>query len=227
MKKRFVIVMAAIAMTVMATSCSVLNSTLNQLSSIANLANCSYNLKNISDVYVAGVSIKNVTNGNISLVDVGKLSAAFIQKKVPLTMDVNVDVTNPTSNQAALTTMDWICEIEGTQIATGTTNGNQVIVANGVTSVKLPIATDIYNLFSGKGLDSLKKFVSSFQSDGTNSSISMKVKPSINVGGVAIPSPNYITLEKKVGAGSTTNTSNSSSTTNKTTTNNKPAVMPK
>lgn len=218
MKKNLLKLFIGLAVvSMMATSCSVLN----QLMGVANLVNCSYNLKDVQNVYVAGVNVKDVTNGNISATDVLKLSAALLQKNVPLTMDVNVNVTNPTTSSAALTTMDWICEIDGKQFANGTSNKTYTINPNATTTVPLAVSTDIYSMFSKDGINALKNFVGSFQNDGTNSKVAIKIKPSVNVGGVLIPTPNYINLEKKTGSSNNNNNSNGSngSNTNKPNTN--------
>lgn len=212
MKKRLLrLFVAMLGVSVMATSCATIQSIVNQAAQLANLANCKYTLQNVTDVTVAGVSIRNVTNGNISASDVLKLTSAITTKRVPLAMNVNVNVNNPTAQTAALTAMDWIMEIDGTQFATGTSTNAYTINPSGNTIIPLNVNTDVYSLFSN--INSLKNFVTSFGSDGTSSKIGIKIKPSINVGGVQVPMPNYINLEKTTG-----NTSSSSSTS--TTTNN-------
>ena len=161
-----------------------------------------YSLKNVSNVTVAGVNVKNITDGNIKAADVVKLSAAILSKNVPLVMDVNVNVKNPTTSNASLTNMDWICEIDGTQFANGTTNKTYTISPNATTAVPLSVNTDIYSMFSKDGLESLKTFVNSFNNDGTSSKVALKIKPSVNIGGVSVPAPNYIKLEKATGTNS-------------------------
>lgn len=220
-KMKKIIFAALISGCMLLTSCDVLLGIANQLQGIANLANCEYSLKNINNISVAGVNVKNITNGNISLADVAKLSAALLTKNVPLSMDVNINVKNPTTNNASLTTLDWILELEGKEFCNGTSNKSYSINAGSTSAIPLSVSTDIYSLFSKNGIESLKNFVSSFASDGTSSKVGLKIKPSINVGGVDFPSPKFITLEKQVGGNSststtTTNTNNSGSTTKPT-----------
>lgn|SRR5574344_546158 len=215
MRKKILNLFVAIgAASMFLSSCSTLDSILSQAGNIANLANCSYNMKDVTNVYVAGVNVKNVVNGNISASDVLKLSSALLSKNVPLTMDVNINVTNPTTTNAALTTMDWICEIDGTQFANGTTSKNYTIKPSTTTTIPLAVNTNVYSMFSKNGIESLKNFVNSFQSDGTSSKVAIKIKPSINAGGINISSPSYITLEKKTGSNTSTNTTNNGSTGN-------------
>ena len=184
---------------ILLSSCDVFNQLASQFSSVANLANCEFALKNVSNVSVAGVNVKNLTQGNLSATDIVKLVAAYQSKQVPLNLDVNVNVTNPTTTQAAMTALDWILAIDGTDMANGVSSKNYTIRPSATTTVPLPVSTDLGQLFSQKGLDALKNFASSFSSDGTSSKVGLRVRPSLSVGTTQVPFPNYITLEKKTG----------------------------
>lgn len=199
MKKITVTLLAAGCM--LLSSCDVLTQVADQFSSVANLANCEFNLKNVSNVSVAGVNVKRLTKGNLSAADVVRLVAAYQTKQVPLAMDVNVDVKNPTTTQAAMTALDWILAIDGTDMANGVNNKSYTIKPSATTTVPLGVNTDLAGLFSQKGLEALKTFASSFTSEGISSKVGLRVKPSISVGTVQVPFPNYIKLEKKTGNG--------------------------
>ena len=188
---------------ILLSSCDLFNQLASQFSSVANLANCEFALKNVSNVTVAGVNVKNLTQGNLTATDIVKLVAAYQSKQVPLNLNVNVDVTNPTKTQAAMTALDWILAIDGTDIANGVNSKSYTIKPSTTTMVPLPVSTDLGQLFSQKGLDALKNFASSFSSDGTSSKVGLRVKPSLSVGTTQVPFPNYITLEKKTGGNAT------------------------
>lgn len=199
MKKRLIRFFAIAAVCSSLAACDLLQQTLDQAASLANLANCEYNLKNVSDLQIAGVNVKNITNGNITTSDVLKLTSALVSKKVPMDMNVNIDIKNPTDRNAALTTMDWILDINNTQFAQGNSNKNYTITKKATTTVPLGVNTDLYSMFSKDGINSLKTFVSSFKNDGTSSNVGLRIKPSLNVGSYVVPMPNYIKVEKKVG----------------------------
>lgn len=182
-------------------SCDVLTQVANQFTSVANLANCEFDLKNVSNVSVAGVNVKNLTKGQLSATDIVKLVAAYQSKQVPLAMNVNVDVTNPTTTQAAMTALDWILAIDGTDLANGVNNKSYTIKPSATTTVPLGVNAELSQLFSQKGLDALKTFASSFTNEGISSKVGLRVKPSISVGTTQVPFPNYIKLEKKTGNG--------------------------
>lgn len=197
------------------TACDLLMGTLDQAASLANLVNCEYSLKNVSDLQIAGVNVKNITNGNITASDVLKLTSALVSKKVPMDMNVNIDIKNPTERSAALTTMDWILDIDESQFAQGTSSKSYTINKKTTTTVPLGVNTDLYSMFSKEGINSLKNFVSSFKNDGTSSKVGLRIKPSLNVGNYVVPMPNYIKVEKKTGS-STSNNNTSSSNNGKT-----------
>ena len=198
--------MKKIIFTILISSCLLFTSckVFNQIKEVANLANCEYTLKNVSNLSVAGVNLQKVAKQGISMSDISKLASAFISKDVPLTMNVNVNVANPTAQNAALTAMHWVMEIENTEFASGVNNKVYQIKAGKNTIIPLAVKTDVYSVFSERGLESLKSFVKSFSGDGTSSQVKLKVKPSLNVAGIEFTSPTYIKLEKKIG-GSTTN----------------------
>ena len=180
-------------------SCDVLQSMGNQVAELANLANCEYSLKDVTNLTVAGVNVKNITNGKISASDVLTLTSALLNKKVPMAMNVNINVKNPTENNAALSAMDWILDIDGSQFAQGSSSNRYTITKKTTTAVPLGVSTDLYSMFSKDGINSLKNFVSSFKDDGTSSKVGLRIKPSLTVGSYVVPMPNYIKVEKKTG----------------------------
>lgn len=201
----------ALAGSILLSSCDVLMQVANQFSSVANLANCEFALKNVDNVSVAGVNVKNLTKGKLSATDVVRLVAAYQSKQVPLSMNVNVDITNPTTTQAAMTAMDWILAIDGKDMANGVNSKSYTIKPSTTTTVPLGVNTDLGNLFSKEGVESLKNFASSFTNEGISSKVGLRVKPSISVGTTQVPFPNYIKLEKKTGTSSNTNKAGSTS----------------
>lgn len=200
MKKRIFNLFIIATFTLSFSSCDVLQSVADQASGIANLANCEYSLKDVTNLSIAGVNIKALKNGNVTATDVVRLSTALLNKQVPMAMNVNINVKNPTDQNAAMTAMDWILDIDNAQFATGTNTQSYTITRNTTTAVPLNVNTDIYSMFSNNGIESLKNFIKSFSSDGTSSKVGLRIKPSLNVGGIMVPMPNYIKVEKRTGS---------------------------
>lgn len=192
-----------LAGSILLSSCDVLTQLADQFTSVANLANCDFSLKNVSNVSVAGVNVKNLSQGNLTATDVVKLVAAYQSKKVPLAMDVNVDITNPTTTKAAMTALDWILSIDNTDMANGVNTQSYTIKPSATTTVPLGVNAELADLFSKKGVEALKTFASSFTNEGISSNVGLRVKPSISVGTAQVPFPDYIKLEKKTGSTTT------------------------
>ena len=211
MKKSLIIV--AVASSLALTSCTFLDNLANNLPSIANLANCEYSLQNVSNVSVAGVNVRNIASGQISATDVVMLASAITSKKVPLALNVNIGVKNPTDRNALLTTMDWALDIAAKEFATGSTNQNYNINAKKTTTVPLGVSTDLYQLFSSTGVEALKTFASSFTKDGTSSQLGLRVRPAISVAGQTIKSPSYIQIMSPSTSSTTSSTSTSTPST--------------
>ena len=202
MKKKVFYLIAVAVVSATLAACSIIQSVADQAAGLANLANCEYILQNVTGLTIAGVNVKQLSNGNITATDVLKLSSALLSKQVPMAMDVNIDIKNPTEKNAALTAMDWILDIDGSQFAQGNSVKNYTVTKKATTTVPLGVNTDLYSMFSKDGINSLKNFVSSFKNDGTSSKVGLRIKPSLNVGGIQVPMPNYIKVEKKTGANS-------------------------
>ena len=200
-----------LAGSILLSSCDMLTQVADQFTSVANLVNCDFSLKNVTNVNVAGVNVKNLSQGKLTAADVLKLVAAYQSKQVPLTMDVNVDITNPTTTKAAMTALDWILSIDNTDMATGVNSKSYTIKPSTTTTVPLDVNAELAELFSKKGLEALKTFASSFTSEGISSNVGLRVKPSISVGTAQVPFPDYIKLEKKTGSSTTTTSTGNTS----------------
>lgn len=215
MKKSFFAVI--LGGSLMLGSCTFWDNLANNISSIANLANCEYSLKNVSNVTVAGVNVKNIVGGNISATDVVMLASAITTKSIPLNLDVNIDVKNPTANNALLTTMDWALDLASQEFATGTTNQNYSIVANKTTAVPLGVRTDLYRMFSNDGINALKTFASSFTKDGLSSQMGLRIRPSVSIANQTIKSPSYIQIMKPTTAATNSGSNGNSGSAGTTT----------
>ena len=168
-----------------------------QIEQTAALQNCKFSLKNVQEVSIAGVKIKDLKN--LTTADVVKLSTAILNKNIPLSMNVNVGIQNPSQQTAAINELDWICAIDGKDFVSGIIKNKYSIPAKSNITMPIAINTDIYKLFSSGNIEPLKNFVNSFsKNDATSSRVAIKVKPSVYIGQQKMQLPNYITLEKSI-----------------------------
>jgi LEA14-like dessication related protein len=176
-------------------SCSTLQSALQ-------IVNCKYNIEGVANPTVAGVSLNSISNINqIKTMDLVKITAAFASKNLPLNVTINIKATNPGNIAANVQRLDWAIDLEQKEILNGAINQAISIPANGG-SVIIPVSAgmDLFQLFSGKTKDDLLNFAMSIANIGESSSkISIRIKPTVVIGGQAI-STGFITLGKTIGS---------------------------
>lgn len=167
--------------------------TFKQLTQIANLKNCSFNLDKVESVTVAGINVNNLSG--VSAADLLKVAACIKAKKVPVELNVKVGVDNPGATDATLTRMEWVCTVDDQSLATGTISDKFTIPASSSAAIPLKVNMNAYSIFSSSGVDAVKAFISSFsKEDNTSSRVALKVKPTVNLGSATLSFPNYITL---------------------------------
>ena len=159
---------------------------------------CDFKLKSLEPITLAGINIQKISKFNdLGILDVAKITAAYISKSLPLNITANIFVTNPNPSPAAMTKMDWILEIDKIHIATGILNKRVDVPANGGTAIfPVEINSDLIKVLSGKSKESIQDFGFGL-SDANNkasSRIALKVKPYVTISGINLSYPDYFTV---------------------------------
>lgn len=171
---------------------------LNKVQETINFANCKFNFNNISDIQMLGIDLsKGMTKDNLSIPQGLALLNAISNRSLPVTFNVNVDVTNPNSIAASMAKMDYIVSLNGKEVINTTLNKSISVPANSSNTVSIPITTDLFQLFSGESADAIVNLA--FKLAGANSNpvnVGLKVKPYISINGQQLAYPDYITMSK-------------------------------
>ena len=120
-----------------------------------------------------------------------------MKKSLPVTFNVNLDVTNPNSTPASMTKMDYILSLNDKQVISTTMNNSISVPANASNTVTIPVTTDLFQLFSGESADAVLNLA--FKLAGASSNpvnVGIKLKPYITVGQQQLAYPDYISLNK-------------------------------
>ena len=179
------------------TSCG-LNKQAQQLKA---LGQCDYKLLNASNVTIAGTNVdKLLGNKSLNVIDIPSLAFSFLRKDVPLKATLNVQISNPTSDLAAINNFDYIILINQQEIATGTVNQRISINAKQSIDVPLQLNTNIYQfLANGKTLQDIGGFLAGAANGKEQKGlVTIKIKPSILVAGSLVKYPGFITIDKEV-----------------------------
>ena len=189
-KKIFLIVLVTIGLT----SCDVLQ----QMSQMANFAKCTFDFNSVNSVEMLGLNLrKGMTKSDLNVSQAIALTRALVNKSLPVTFNVNLDVTNPNSSPASMTKMDYILTLNDKRVIATTLDQTISVPANANNTVTIPVSTDLFQLFSGESADAIVNLA--FKLAGANSdpvNVGIKIKPYITVGGQQLAYPDYITLNK-------------------------------
>ena len=175
-------------------SCDVLT----QVAQMANFANCTFNFNNVNQIQMLGVNLsKGMTKENLNVTQLLSLTNAIMNKSLPVTFNVNLDVKNPNSIAASMAKMDYIVSLNGKQVISTTLNQAVSVPANSSNTISIPITTDLFQLFSGESADAIVNLA--FKLAGASSNpvkVGLKVKPYISVNGQQLAYPDFISMDK-------------------------------
>ena len=175
-------------------SCDVLT----QVAQMANFANCTFDLNSVNHIEMLGINLsKGMSRENLNISQGLALVNAISNRSLPVTFNVNLDVSNPNSIAASMAKMDYILTLNGKQVVSTTMSNSVNVPAKSNSMVTIPITTDLFQLFSGESADAIVNLA--FKLAGASSNpvnVGLQVKPYITVGNQQLAYPNYIILNK-------------------------------
>lgn len=172
-----------------------------QAQQIKALEKCDYRLLDATNISVAGTNIQKLIKGNnIDLTGLPSLALGYLRKDIPLRANLNLEISNPSNTLAAINNFDYIILINKQEIANGTVDQRVSIEAGQTTRVPVQLNTNIYKfLVDGTVMSDITEFLKA-NSSGTEKKgmVTLKIRPSIMVGGGLVKYPGYITIDKEV-----------------------------
>ena len=180
------------------TACEQLAQIANQTAQIINLKNCSFDVNGINNINMLGINLsKGMDKSNLNANQLINVTNSLLNRKLPVSFNVNIDVNNPNSIAASLGKMDYIIALNNKEIVSSTFNQGFSIPANSKGKVSIPITTDLFQLFSGETADAILNLafkLAGAQSDPVN--LGVKVKPYIKVNNQSLAYPDFISINK-------------------------------
>lgn len=172
-----------------------------QAQQIKALEKCDYRLLDATNISVAGTDIQKLIKGNnIDLTGLPSLALGYLRKDIPLRANLNLEISNPSNTLAAINNFDYIILINKQEIANGTVDQRVSIEAGQTIRVPVQLNTNIYKfLVDGTVMSDITEFLKA-NSSGTEKKgmVTLKIRPSIMVGGGLVKYPGYITIDKEV-----------------------------
>ena len=180
------------------TSCEELSQIMSQAAQTMNLKNCTFDVTGINKINMLGIDLsQGMDQSNLNAAQLIKVTNSLMNKKLPVTFNVNLDVDNPNSIAASLGKMDYIISLNNKEVISSTFTDGFSINPNSKGQIAIPISTDLFQLFSGETADAILNLA--FKLAGAKSNpvnLGVKVKPYIKVNNQSLAYPDYITINK-------------------------------
>ncbi len=196
--KRLLRIIAIVILTASFTACEQLAQIASQAAQVINLRNCTFDVNGLSNINMLGINIhENMSLGDLNASQVINVTNSLMNKKLPVTFNVNLDVNNPNSIAAALGKMDYIIALNGKEVISSTFTQGFSINPNSKGQISIPISTDLFQLFSNETKDAVLNLA--FKLAGAKSepvNLGVKVKPYIKVNNQSLAYPDYISINK-------------------------------
>lgn len=122
---------------------------------------------------------------------------AITNRTLPVSFNVNLNVSNPNPIAASMSKMDYILTLNGKQVVSTTLSQAISVPANASNMISIPVTTDLFQLFSGESADAIVNLA--FKLAGASSNpvnVGLKVKPYITIGNQQLAYPDYLTMNK-------------------------------
>lgn len=186
-----------IAVMLLAQGCSI-------LSEITALTRCEFSFHSATDPRVCGINIaqKNAFS-DFNLLEGQTIAGSILRRSLPFEITANVEVLNPGATTAAVNSMEWIAFIDDIQIAEGILNRRvEVSPGGGKAMIPVMVQADLFEFLEGDSPRTMLNFALNLVDAGNQPTrFSMKIKPSVLIGGQPVYYPGYFTISREFSSG--------------------------
>ncbi len=193
------LLLASITFLIFFTSCDVMQ----QVSQINNLTKCEFRIESVQHLNLAGINVQNVNKiSDLNMFDAAKIAAALSSQQFPLDFTLNIEAKNPNTTAAGMTRIDWILFIDDIEMTRGIQDKQVTIPANNsIAVIPMQLHVDLQKALTGKSADAVINFGMNLAGNGNKPTrFTLKMKPTITVGGIPMTYPGYLNIKTEFGA---------------------------
>ncbi len=172
-----------------------------QTQQLKALEDCDYKITGANTITLAGTDVKKLIGSKtIDLSSLPGLAFGYLKKDIPLKANLQVEISNPSSALAAINNFDYIILVNKQELVSGTIDQRINIEAGKSVTVPIQMNANIYPFLSNQ---SIMKDISDFLGSTTTGNekkglVTLKIRPSVMVGGALVKYPGFITIDKEV-----------------------------
>ena len=143
-----------------------------QISQAKALGDCRYTIGSADSVYLAGVDVRQFRKiEDINPARYPRLATGLLTRNVPLEARINLDIVNPTNKLAGINQLEYRILLAGQELFTDPKTRDAF--------------TQLVQNFSGA-------------TDAQPSKLTIRIKPTLDLGGKQVNYPGYITINQDV-----------------------------
>lgn len=176
-----------------------------QVQQAKGLSKSKYDLQSADSITIAGYDIREFKDmrglDDVNPLNHPRIAAGLLKRDVPFRANLNVEITNPTSDIAAINQFDYRLLLAGNELASGTVDQRVEVPPGGKTVVAIPVNANAYALISSSStrnafVDLVRSLAGSDQV--TPSRVTLKIKPTLMIGNKEVKYPGYIDIDKEI-----------------------------
>ncbi|MFP5079630.1 hypothetical protein [Pedobacter sp. JCM 36344] len=173
-----------------------------QAQQIKALEKCTYRITSANEITIGGTDVKKLFAGQeFNLASLPGLAFGLLRQDVPLKARLNLEVKNPSGNDAAINQFEYKILINNADLAEGVVNQEVNVAAGQSTIVPVNMIVNLYPFVSNnKVMNQIAEFVKAGK-DGSPEKkglLTLKIRPSIKVGNTLVKYPGFITIDKEI-----------------------------
>ncbi|RYG19180.1 MAG: hypothetical protein EOO07_07355 [Chitinophagaceae bacterium] len=172
-----------------------------QAQQIKALEACTYKVKNVNQITLAGTDLAGLINKqDFNIASLPGVALGLLRKDIPLRANLNLEITNPSGNLAAINQFEYKILVNNTDLAEGIVNQAVSIPQGQTVTVPVQMSSNIYGLISNGNVlnDIIRAAQKGSKSDEKLGLLTIKIKPTIMIGNTPVKYPGYITINKDI-----------------------------
>ncbi|PWS26675.1 hypothetical protein DHW03_17255 [Pedobacter yonginense] len=172
-----------------------------QAQQIKALEDCTYKITSVQQVLVAGTDVKKlIEQQNFNIGSLPGVALGLLRKDIPLRANLNLEITNPSANLAAINQFEYKILVNNTDLAEGIINQNVSIAQGQTVTVPVQLNSNIYSLISSGTVlnDIIRAAQKGSSKDEKLGLLTIKIKPTFMIGNTPFKYPGYITINKDI-----------------------------
>ncbi len=172
-----------------------------QAQQIKALEACTYKIKNVNSITLAGTDLSKLLNQqDFNIASLPGVALGLLRKDIPLRANLNLEITNPSTNLAAINQFEYKILVNNTDLAEGIVNQPVSIPQGQTVMVPVQMGSNIYGLISSGNVlsDIIKAAQKGAKNDDKLGLLTIKIKPTFMIGNTPVKYPGYITINKDI-----------------------------